>query len=51
MVPLPASPGTAVLPTCSAGAPGHLVAISAMSCLATSEAYGSAWWTWTGTRR
>ena len=43
MMPLPASPATAELPTCSAGVPGHLVAMSAMSRLATSGACGSAW--------
>jgi hypothetical protein len=51
MMFLPARPGTAELPTCSAGVGGHLVAMSAMSRLATSGACGSAWWTSTGTRR
>jgi hypothetical protein len=51
MIPLPARPGTAELPTCSAGVAGQRVAISAIRRLATSGASGSAWWTWTGTRR
>ena len=50
MVFLPARPGTAELPTCSAGAPDHLAAMSAISRLAASGAYGSASWTSTGTR-
>jgi hypothetical protein len=51
MIPLPARPGTAELPTCSAGVAGQRVAMSAIRRLATSGASGSAWWTWTGTRR
>jgi hypothetical protein len=51
MMFLPARPGTAELPTCSAGVAGHLVAMSAIMRLATPGASGSAWWTWTGTRR
>ena len=43
MMPLPGSSGTAELPTCSAGVPGHLVAMSSMSRRATSGACGSAW--------
>ena len=50
MVFLPARPGTAELPTCSAGAPGHLAAMIAIRQLAASGACGSAWWTSTGTR-
>ena len=37
-VPLPARPGTAELPTCSATAPGRLAAISSVTRLATSGA-------------
>ena len=51
MMFLPARPGTAVLPTCSAGVAGQRVAMSAIRRLATSGASGSAWWIWTGTRR
>ena len=51
MVFLPARPGTAVLPTCSAGVAGQWVAMRAIRRLATSGASGSAWWTWAGTRR
>jgi hypothetical protein len=51
MMPLPANPATEELPTCSAGVAGHLVAMRAMSRLATSGAAGSAWWTSTGARR
>jgi hypothetical protein len=36
MMFLPASPGTAELPTCSAGLPGQLVVMSAIRRLATS---------------
>jgi hypothetical protein len=51
MMPLPARPGTAVLPMCSAGVAGQRVAMRAAKRLATSGACESAWWTWTGTRR
>ena len=50
-MPLPARPGTAELPMCSAGVAGQRVAMSAVRRLATSGAAGSAWWTSTGTRR
>src|ERR671935_148322 len=51
MVPLPARPGTAELPTCSATAPGRLAAISSITRRATSVARGSASWTTMGTRQ
>ena len=51
MMFLPARPGTAELPTCSAGVAGQRVEMSAIRHLATSGASGSAWWTWTGTGR
>ena len=51
MMFLAARSGTAVLPTCSAGVAGQWVAMSVIRRLATSGASGSAWWTWTGTRR
>ena len=44
-------PGTAELPTCSAGVAGHRVEMRAIRRLATSGASGSASWIWTGTRR
>jgi hypothetical protein len=43
MIPFPARPGTAVLPTCSARVAGQRVAIRAIRRLATSGACGSAW--------
>src|SRR5215212_11298323 len=43
MMPLPANPATEELPTCSAGVAGQLVAMRAMSRLATAGACGSAW--------
>jgi hypothetical protein len=43
MMFLPERPGTAELPTCSAGVAGQRVPISAIRRLATSAACGSAW--------
>jgi hypothetical protein len=51
MMFLPARPGTAELPTCSAGVAGQRVAMSAIRRLATSGASGSALWISTGTRQ
>ena len=40
---LPARPGTALLPMCSAGVAGQRVAMRVIRRLATSAACGSAW--------
>ena len=50
-VPLPARPGTAELPTCSATAPGRLAAISSATCLATAGAAALDSRTMMGTRQ
>ena len=43
MMPLPGSSGTAELPTCSAGVPGHLVAMELDEPPGDLGARGSAW--------
>jgi hypothetical protein len=50
MMFLPASPGIAELPTCSAGVAGQLVASSAIRRMAHLRGLRVGPWTWTGTR-